>query len=105
MGEALDSSRLERFGAEAASVQPGEGRPAIGAGWSGSRDSGMRLAILEALYWDLAIPPHAVTVEVENGWVTLRGQVSRPFARHRAEWAARGAPDVAGVTNEVVLGR
>ena len=30
--------------------------------------------VLNALYWDLAVPPHMVRVEVENGWVTMSGR-------------------------------
>ena len=37
--------------------------------------------VLNALYWDLAVPPHMVRVQVENGWVTLSGTVDRPYQR------------------------
>ncbi len=67
-----------------------------------SRDGEIRLAVMEALYWDLAIPQHRVTVEVEDGWVALKGCVERAYSRHRAEWAARGVHGVVGVTNAIV---
>ena len=100
----LDGSALVRLGAEAA-ILPAAGALAAVRGGLSSKDSETRLAIMEALHWDLAIPRRAVAVDVENGWVTLSGSVSRPFARHRADWAARGAPGVAGVTNEITLER
>ena len=42
--------------------------------------------VLNALYWDLAVPPHMVRVQVENGWVTLSGTVDRPYQRECAEF-------------------
>ncbi len=45
---------------------------------------------LNALYWDLAVPPHTVKVEVENGWVTMSGTVDRPYQRACAESDAAG---------------
>jgi len=68
-----------------------------------SRDGQIRLEVMEALHWDLAIPAQRVTVEVEEGWVVLRGRVRRSYSRHRAEWAARGAQSVVGVTNEIIV--
>ena len=68
-----------------------------------SKDAEIRLGIMEALYWDLNIAPRAVMVEVQEGWVTLSGSVRRAVARHRADWAARGAPGVVGVTNEITV--
>ena len=36
-----------------------------------SRSEEVQTKVLNALYWDLAVPPHRVKVEVENGWVTI----------------------------------
>jgi osmotically-inducible protein OsmY len=57
--------------------------------------------VLNALYWDLAVPPHTVKVEVENGWVTISGTVDRSYQRACAESDARRAPGVVGVTNQI----
>ncbi len=59
--------------------------------------------VLNALYWDLAVPPHRVRVQVENGWVTLSGTVDRPYQRGCAESDARRIPGVVGVTNQIRL--
>lgn len=67
------------------------------------KDSAIRLSILEALHWDLAVPPGQVTIDVSKGWVLLGGRVQRAFARHRAEWAARHVPGVVGVTNAIAI--
>jgi hypothetical protein len=38
---------------------------------------------LNALYWDLAVPSDYLGVKVENGWVTISGQVARRQASLR----------------------
>ena len=59
--------------------------------------------ILNNLYWNLAIPQHAVSVSVEGGWVTLRGVVNRTYERSYAEADARRIPGVLGVRNEIAV--
>ncbi len=59
--------------------------------------------VLNALYWDLAVPQHRVRVEVINGWVTLSGVVDRPYQRNCAESDARRVPGVVGVANQIRL--
>jgi osmotically-inducible protein OsmY len=68
------------------------------------KDADIRLAVLEAIHCDLAIPPGWVAIDVSEGRVVLTGRVQRGLARHRAEWAARLAPGVVGVTNEITIG-
>ena len=58
---------------------------------------------LNALYWDLAVPPHRVKVEVANGWVTMSGIVDRPYQLACAECDARRVVGVVGVTNQIRL--
>jgi len=43
-----------------------------------SQSDDVKTEALNALYRDLAVPPHRVKVEVENGWVTMSGMVDRP---------------------------
>jgi osmotically-inducible protein OsmY len=59
--------------------------------------------VLNALYWDLAVPRHRVKVEVENGWVTMSGIVDRLYQRSCAESDARRVPGVVGVINQIQL--
>ena len=61
--------------------------------------------VLNALHWDLAVPPHRVKVEVENGWVTMSGIVDRPYQRECAESDARRVPGVVAVNNQIRLAR
>ena len=40
----------------------------------------MRARVLNALYWDLAVPRDGLNVDVENGWVTISGMVDLPLS-------------------------
>ena len=59
----------------------------------------VRVGVLNALYWDLAVPRHGLNVDVENGWVTVSGTVDQPYQRSCAESDAKNVPGVIGVTN------
>jgi osmotically-inducible protein OsmY len=59
--------------------------------------------VLNSLYLDLAVPPHSVKVEVENGWVTTSGMVDRQYQRTCAESDARRVAGVLGVKNHIRL--
>jgi osmotically-inducible protein OsmY len=61
--------------------------------------------VLNALHWDLAVPRHRVSVDVENGWVTVSGMVDLPYQRACAESDVRSVPGVVGVTNLIRLTR
>ena len=63
----------------------------------------VQLRVLNALHWDLAVPRHRLKVEVENGWVTMSGQVDLPYQRSCAESDARNVPGVVGVINHIRL--
>ena len=63
----------------------------------------VRMEVLNALHWDLAVPRHRLNVEVENGWVTMSGLVDLPYQRSCAEFDARNVPGVVGVINHIRL--
>jgi osmotically-inducible protein OsmY len=63
--------------------------------------SDVRMEVLNALHWDLAVPRDRLTVEVEDGWVTMSGLVDLPYQRACAEFDARKVPGVVGVTNHI----
>jgi osmotically-inducible protein OsmY len=66
-----------------------------------SHTDNVRALVLNALYWDLAVSPHILKVEVENGWVTMSGTVDRSYQRACAESDARRVPGVVGVINQI----
>jgi osmotically-inducible protein OsmY len=58
---------------------------------------------LRILAWSSSAPPGAIQVKVQQGYVTLSGQVEWNFQRQAAELAVRGLSGVAGVINSVTL--
>jgi osmotically-inducible protein OsmY len=71
--------------------------------WDGASDERIKLAVMTALHWDLAVPRDRVQVSVDHGQVTLTGLVARDYERSRAEVDALMVPGVAGVTNRIVF--
>ena len=63
----------------------------------------VRMRVLNALYWDLAVPRDRLNVDVENGWVTVSGLVELAYQRSCAESDAKSVPGVVGVTNRIRL--
>ena len=63
----------------------------------------LRVQVLNALHWDLAVPRDRLIVDVENGWVKVSGTVDLPYQRTCAELDARSVPGVVGVTNLIQL--
>ena len=63
----------------------------------------VRVRVLNALYWDLAVPRDRLNVDVENGWVTVSGMVDLPYQRSCAESDAKSVPGVVGVINLIRL--
>jgi osmotically-inducible protein OsmY len=61
--------------------------------------SDLQREVLNALHWDLAVPRNRVNVRIEEGWVTLSGEVNLPYERKCAEADALRVPGVVGVKN------
>jgi osmotically-inducible protein OsmY len=72
--------------------------------WERWSDDQIKLAVLTALHWDLAVPRDRVHVSVDRGWVTLSGRVGREYERSSAEADARVTRGVTGVTNAILCG-
>ncbi len=66
-------------------------------------DSAIANAAVNALEWNLAVPPDKVRVTVDHGWLTLEGEVKWQFQRKAAEHAVRDLMGVKGVTNLIEL--
>ena len=52
-----------------------------------------------ALEWNVLVPRDAVTVLVEDGHITLSGEVEWAYVRNAAESSVRGLPGVKDVAN------
>ena len=66
-------------------------------------DPGIAQSILSALRFNISIPYDKIQVTVENGWVTLDGEVEWQFQKTTAENAIKYTMGVKGVTNRITL--
>jgi len=66
-------------------------------------DSDIAKSAVGALGWNVMVPRDSVKVMVENGWVTLEGQVGWQYQRKAAEDSVRNLPGVKGVSNLVQI--
>lgn len=57
----------------------------------------------DAIGWDVLIPKDSVKVKVQNGFLTLDGEVDWQYQRRRAEEAVRNLSGVRGVNNSIQL--
>ena len=65
-------------------------------------DAEIAEAALNAMKWDVWVPS-TVKLSVQQGWITLEGQVEWNFQRDEAESAVRHLAGVKGVVNNVTL--
>ncbi len=66
-------------------------------------DTELAHQIVSAFSWDLEVPDQNVKATVDNGWVTLEGQVDWQYQRNAAERAVRYLTGVKGVSNVLTL--
>jgi osmotically-inducible protein OsmY len=62
-------------------------------------DEEIAAAIVNRLAWDSTTPKDAIKVKVENGWVTLSGQVDWHYQKDMAGNEVRGLMGVTGLSN------
>jgi osmotically-inducible protein OsmY len=62
-------------------------------------DAEIAAAAINRLAWEVSVPRDAVKVSVEQGWITLTGQVDWHFQQEAAERDIRGLFGVVGVSN------
>jgi osmotically-inducible protein OsmY len=66
-------------------------------------DAEIAAAAADRLAWDVAIAPDSVTVTVEQGWITLTGQVDWYYQKEAAEQDIRRLFGVVGVSNQTTI--
>jgi len=67
------------------------------------RDEDLAQAALNALKRNVWVPKETIKVEVEEGWVTLKGVVDYKFQRTAAETAIKDLARTVGVSNFITL--
>jgi osmotically-inducible protein OsmY len=72
---------------------------------SGSQRPDPELArvALEALKWNILVPHDRIQVIVEDGWITLKGEVDWFYQKEEAERTVRNLTGVNGVSNLITV--
>ena len=66
-------------------------------------DESIAGAGIERLAWDSSVPPDAVEIRVEKGWITLNGEVDWYFQKEAAARAIQTLIGVVGVSNLIEI--
>jgi osmotically-inducible protein OsmY len=64
-------------------------------------DADIRGAALQFLMWDVEVPSESIDVKVNEGWATLKGDVSYQFESDAAFEDVACLYGVVGITNEI----
>lgn len=67
------------------------------------KDEDVAHRAVQVLRWNVTVPTDAVKVQVNDGFVTLTGQVDWQYQRRAAEQAIRRLSGVTGVLNSITL--
>ena len=60
-------------------------------------------AALNALQWNVLVPHDRIQVAVEDGWITLRGEVEWYYQKEEAERTVRNITGIKGVSNLITV--
>ena len=71
--------------------------------WAEKDDNEIAGEIVNAFKWNWQIPSEKVKVKVENGWITLEGQLQWNYERKATNDAVKNLLGVKGVTNNISL--
>ena len=66
-------------------------------------DTDIATSAEHALQWNTSVPAQAISLTVDHGWVTLRGEVEWDYQRRSVEKAIRPLIGVVGISNEIKL--
>jgi osmotically-inducible protein OsmY len=66
-------------------------------------DTDIAASAMTALKWHTELPPDAIRITVERGWITLQGELDWDYQRRSAERVVRGLHGVVGLCNDIAL--
>lgn len=75
----------------------------FGRDWTQRDDNEIAIEAVTALKWNWRVPADKVKVQVENGWVTLDGELSWHYQKEAAEDSIKRLLDVTGLTNKITI--
>jgi osmotically-inducible protein OsmY len=70
---------------------------------SKKNDTEIAEAAIIALKWHSAMQENKINISVENGWVTLEGDVDWEFQRNSAKYMVENLIGVVGITNNIKI--
>lgn len=70
--------------------------------WSKS-DNEIAVEVLNALKWNWQVPSDKIRVKVEDGWITLEGELTWNYQSEAAKKAIHHLMGVTGVTNNITI--
>ena len=62
-------------------------------------DTDIATSVEHALKWNTSVPAQAISLTVDHGWVTLRGELEWDYQRRSVEKAIRPLAGVIGISN------
>jgi osmotically-inducible protein OsmY len=75
----------------------------FGNGHGKTTDNEIATEVVSAFKWNWEVPNDKVHVKVENGWVTLSGDVTWNYQKDAAKTAVKNLVGVKGVTNSIAI--
>lgn len=66
-------------------------------------DTEIANAAINALEWNASVPNNKVIIEVDNGWITLLGELEHAYQKEAARRTVEYLSGVKGVTNTITL--
>lgn len=71
--------------------------------WVKKDDNDIANEVINAIRWNWKIPNDKVKIKVENGWITLNGELTWNFQREALEKSVKDLLGVTGVTNNITI--
>jgi osmotically-inducible protein OsmY len=71
--------------------------------WSPKSDEEIATEVVNALQWNRNVPNDTVKVEVENGWVTLGGNLGWNYQRESVKNAVKNLEGIKGITINIKI--
>ena len=71
--------------------------------WAKKNDNEIATEVINALKWNWQVPSDKIKVKVEQGWVTLAGELPWNYQKDAAKDAVRNLMGVTGVSNNIII--
>jgi len=71
--------------------------------WAKTSDGDIASEVLRAFKWNWQVPNDKIKVKVEDGWITLEGELEHNYQSEAAKDAVKNLLGVMGVTNNITI--